>query len=231
MSIAILKEKLTKSLSRGMLAGVVLMSFATMGQAATLGLVSKPTDITDSFAAAKYSVGGSNNFQLASAFGAGISPFTYVLPGNPTTYNVANGTYTLGATISNAGILSGGTFSLVGDFDTVAGTTTLMGNVTGFGYAANVFEFLVNVTSGSNALNIPVGATLGVILSDLPKTFNVAADFALAGNAFDQTTDTGADCLSNSNCARSDTFVVPEPASLSLLGIGALAARRFGRRT
>lgn len=224
MSIEISKEKLLKPSAKRLLVAAALMGFAVAGQAATLGLVSKPTDITDSFAIGKYSVGGANNFQLSSAFGV----MTYVLPGNPTTYNVSSGTYNLTATISNTGVLSGGFFSLAGTFDTAGPTPiTLLGNVTNFGYAANVFEFLVNITNGSNALQIPTGATVGVILSDLPKFFNTSADFALAGNAFDQTSD----CTNNAVCSRSDTFVVPEPASLTLLGIGALMARRFGRRT
>lgn len=221
MSIEISKEKLLKPSAKRLLVAAALMGFAAAGQAASLGLVSKPTDITDSFSIGKYSVGGANNFQLSSAFGV----MTYVLPGNPTTYNVSSGTYNLTATISNAGVLSGGFFSLAGDFDT-AGPATLLGNVTNFGYAANVFEFLVNITNGSAALQIPTGATVGVILSDLPKFFHASADFALAENAFDQTSD----CSNYAICSRSDTFVVPEPASLTLLGIGALMARRFGRR-
>lgn len=230
MSMTKNKEKPMHWLVRGLVAGATLMGFSLAGHAASLGLVSKPTDITNGDTVVSYSkyTGSANNLVASERF-TNASYFSYVLPGDPNTYDIWSGSYSLQATINTSGVLTGGTFSLAGDA-TAHGintpTTLISGNIVNFGYAGTNFEFLVQITSGATALGIPNYGRVGIIMSNLTMAFNSAADFNTVTKNFNQ-----AGCAPGTGaCARTDNFVIPEPASVALLGIGALAARRFSRR-
>ncbi len=203
-----------------LLAGLVLSGFATLSQATALGLNQTMPDITVQNSIRVSYNAGTQAFSAALPIqGAGI--FTLAVDTNPAhNINIGSGSYSINATITNAGVLTGGTASLSGTWSTGTGTI-FTGGISLFGYnsASSVYEFVVNVSSGSSALGFGTGSKVGIILSKAPG----AGSFA---SSFNNNT-----CLNLVNCSTSDNFaMVPEPSSLALLGIGALVARRFSRR-
>lgn len=142
---------------------------------------------------------------------------------------LGSGAYTLSATITSAGVLTGGGLTIQGDIG--AGVATLLtgslntgtsGTAFGFDNAGgNIFEFLFTVTGVAPNIVADFGGigtpNCGVILN---------ANFAGAGGGDVPFNGTWTSAFHNngSGNAVSDNFaVVPEPTSGCLLGVGIVA--------
>lgn len=179
-------------------------------------------DITTAFISVSY-VSGSNEF-LATGFPISLLDETGLFP-------ITGGSYVLDATITNAGILQGGTLNIGGTVSQLGFTsgTLLKGNLLtfeqakaagfssnfGFGNAASdPFEFLFEATGGDlqSFFDSPPG---GIILN-----LGAGGNPAFAGN-FESS-------FINGGLGSNDILPTPEPGTLLLLlsGIGVL----FGLR-
>jgi hypothetical protein len=146
---------------------------------------------------------------------------------NGTVTLVGVGSYVLSATITDAGLLVGGTLTIDGDVG--QGTQTLLtGTLNSLGFAdppgGSLFEFLFTVTGGNPTIVQDFGGTnaanCGVILN---------ASFVNGGTSFSGswTNDFNNDGFSG----LSDTFAaVPEPSSILLVLLGGACCAASLRR-
>jgi PEP-CTERM motif-containing protein len=135
---------------------------------------------------------------------------------------ITGGDYDLSATITGAGALTGGTFSITGAIPSlaIANTTLLAGNLTAFGFSpdpaggtAAAFEFLFTKTSSAAALGF--GDTGGIKIN----AFSITPSFSFASNF-----------TANQNSSADNFAPVPEPATMWLMGMGAAGLFGFARR-
>jgi len=200
-------------MNKGMIALALLCVLAMTGISAatplnlTLGL----PDVTSGFLSVGYSTATHQLTAGGYAFSLEINGV-----GGPD-YSISAGSFSLSATVDQAGGLNGGTFSIGGTISGIGATTgtLLMGNISSFGFAnapgGEIFEFTATVTGGD--LAALYGPSTGIILDAYDSGFN----------------GTFLGSFANTGFGVSDTApVVPEPATLLLALIGGigLAARR-----
>lgn len=141
---------------RFVLAGVLsLVAFGSVEAAPINVMLQTSPDIFSAFIDVNYNAG-------TNAFTA--TGFAFNLDAEP----INNGTFNLTATITNAGVLTGGTLTINGDVPTLgfAGPTLLTGNLTALGFpnaGGDPLEFLFTPTGG-DAVGLYAG-TGGIILS------------------------------------------------------------------
>ncbi len=145
-----------------------------------------------------------------------------------------SGTFTLNATIDQAGHLFGGTVNWVGGGSGIAsGTTLLEGNLTDFLYLhggdpsfpglpasqlSSTFNFIIDVTYANTALNFSDQLELQLYFA--PPSYDKPFESSFTKD----TSYTGQDLLSINSTQ------VPEPPSVALLALG-LASLLFVRRS
>jgi hypothetical protein len=187
----------------------------TEAHAALLGLTSQPPDITAGFTLVSYDA--TTDVFTATGFATnldldGDAPPDYNITGSNTQFDII-------ATVNSSGVASAGTLVIQGKVSEVSATsgTLLTGTLSQFGYSTvaggEIFEFVFAVTGGDLASSF--GPSAGVILD--------ANDTGFGGNF---TSD-----FSNNGFGTSDTFPIPEPATVSLLLLGGagVACRRIRR--
>ena len=127
------------------------------------------------------------------------------------------GNLTIDATISTTGVLSSGTMSMTGTVGTHTSGNLLTGNLTGVGFdgSSDFLEFTFDIVDGDLATRFGgAGSTKGgIILGSIGFLGNFSSDFSDAD--WDGVVDVG---------------VIPEPATLSLLGLGMMVCRLRRRR-
>jgi hypothetical protein len=184
-----------------------MLAIGVAAQAAPLNLVQGYPDIQ--------TISNSVNYSSATdQFTDTGRPIIYSVP---TQYNITNTTitsYSLIATINDSGVATGGTLTIGGKIGVpinAATGTLLTGSLFAFGNGNTVngdpFEFIFTVTGGD--LAAAMGPQVGVIIS------------AKSTNFTDWTHD-----FTGGSTATNDTFRIPEPASLMLLGLSGLAMLR-----
>ncbi|MEH6711497.1 MAG: PEP-CTERM sorting domain-containing protein [Paraglaciecola polaris] len=212
LTIAILPlQQIKKALSTAMMAAALLFSTASNAALIPLNLEASP-DIFSSFITVNYNAGT----DLLTASGFATAYFDGI-SGN----GIEGGSFSLNATITDAGILSGGSLNIGGTIAALGfnSGTLLSGVITALGFdgaGGDPLEFLFSVTGGDLAAAYGgVGGTGGTILtnSGLPAGL-FANNFQNA--AFSGLADVG--------------VPVPEPAGLLLLSSGLLGLIVLRRR-
>jgi MYXO-CTERM domain-containing protein len=135
------------------------------------------------------------------------------------------GIFTITATVDGSGNATNGTLTISGTIPGLGiGGTLLTGALTQFGFldgGGPVFDFLFSVTGGELADDYfqGVGTTVGVILSGV-SGFN--GNWGVSWNNL-------VNGVPGTGSAVSDTALIPAPATLALLALAGLAARRRRR--
>jgi hypothetical protein len=178
-----------------------------------LELVDSP-DITSAFIDVMYDA-GSDQFTasgFAMTFDDGVAPPA----------DISSGAFTITATITDGGMLSGGSLSIQGGVSGF-GPTLLTGDLVGFGFfdgGGDLFEFLFTVTGGDLATPAfygDPGTVAGLIINANGSSFTGSF-----GQSFDNNGGMPGFGLGSSN-----TAPIPEPGAMLLLLIaGGLLARR-----
>lgn len=195
------------------LQGVLFVS-ALPAHAALLSLNTALPDLQSDSLALAYDAAG-NNLTLSES---SAGNYFITLDGN--SFNtLSDVSFSLTATIDQAGALSGGNFAITGQSTALgipATTTLLSGAVSGFGYQdggpVDLFEFEITNLAGELA-GLYGSTALVHATTEFGGTFNnsFSADFSAA--------------------AYSDTFaVVPVPAAIWLLGSGLIGLAGIARR-
>lgn len=136
---------------------------------------------------------------------------------------IANGSFSLSATVAPGGVFVGGSVTILGTVG-LFGPTLLTGSLTAMGFldppGGDLFDFLFTVTGGDLASHYGgIGATAAIILdandgSDFDGTFQNSFDNLVNG-------------LPGTGQGVADTGLpVPSPAALGVLVLGALVSRR-----
>lgn len=201
--------------------GMSVLAIQSVSQAAPLNLGKTEPDIWAYFVGMYYTattdtfivVGGAPTLQLA--------------PLN--TVSITSGLYNLSATVDGTGYASAGTLTVTGTIASLgynSGTLltgTLVPGQFGYGNAGSViFEFVFNVTGG-DAQDI-WGSQAGVIVDALSYSGGTAFPGHFNGN-FGNVSVSG-----NYGSGAADTFSIPEPASVALLGMTGLTILSRRRR-
>jgi hypothetical protein len=233
------RMKKTKSLWRYFphILAILLIVIGGNVRADLTSLTLQPTpDIASFFIDVAYNA--SSHTLAASGMTTCISIGNPEDPNNPITFDedsLLNGTFSLSATVDNAGVASSGSLTMGGEVLGYgeAGPLLTANNLSFFnsfftdtqnpnGDVA-IFEFLFDVSGGEMAdIFGGSGAKVGVILSWVSTAGDVAqnqftADFDnLQGHTFGEGWGT----------AMADTAPIPEPVTVLLLGLGALIIRR-----
>jgi hypothetical protein len=180
--------------------------------AAPLNLSPLPPDVASGFIVINYNA--SSMIFTASGFTQNIS-----LPG-PTSQPAGLRAFSLTAMIDNAGNASSGTLLVRTDFGSADSVAFSSAALTAFGFGAtNKFEFVFTQAAGNLA---PVGSDIGTIL--------VSPSLSFAGGV-----PSFAQSFSNDpfgagfGDGNADTFLIPAPGALALLGMGGLVATRRRR--
>lgn len=198
-------------------AGFCTLITAANVNAAPLGLtLNDYPDILANFISVQYLAGSLSASGTATTFdddGVGAAEFI----------SSGIGSYSLSATVDNAGIMTGGTLNIFGTVTSLGFTsgTLLTGNLTGFGFqvgGGSPLEFLFTVTGGDAATMFGgVGSTAGSIISSGLSGFTGSFMGDWSGTA---------------GGSNSDTAPVPIPGTALLLfsGLGGLVAARRNRK-
>lgn len=202
---------------RRLLITSLLAAGAASAVAAPLNLNLNPApDITSGFIDVVYNA--ATDVLSASGFALTLED-----NGVPPATDFSNpGAFSISATVTGAGVATGGTLSIGGTVNGF-GPTLLTGTLTAFGFpnapGGNVFEFLFQVTGGALATpayyGLP-GSTVGVILNAGANGFN--GSFASSFN------NNGG--MAGMGAGVADTAPIPEPAALTPLALALLLARR-----
>lgn len=189
--------------------GLVLL-MGGVAHAALLGLTLGTPDITSSFVSVNYNA-------TSDEFNAQGIAMTLDLDGvAPPDFNIANGLFSINASIDGSGTATAGTLTINGSVN-AAGPSLLTGTLSQFGYmdspGGEVFEFLFSPIGGDLAgafKNGPVGVILDAVNSGFTGVWT--SNFA------------------NSGFGASDTAYVPEPGAFILLIVGFSSLIRSRRR-
>lgn len=194
---------------RGLLAAGLLLLGST-AQAMPLDLILKPfPDIVSTFVNVSYTYTAATDQFMSHGY-------AFELNDDGSAEAIVGGTFDLIATITNLGVMSGGSLTIGGTVPTLGfGTGTILtGNLTDFGFqpaGGDPLEFRFDITGGDAAGlfggNGPGG---GVIMSGTGFNGSFMEDFS-------------------SSSGVADTGVVPEPATVWLIGSGLLLVG-LGRR-
>lgn len=204
---------------------VLVLAIAAGAQAAPLGLVLNPDpDFTANFIDLSYVANNAPNNFTATGYNValdddGVGPLL-----DPLAYNY--GDFSLSASITTAGLMTGGTLVISGNYSNTIGLSgvLLTGNLTAFGFTdgptSELFEFTYTVTGGLMAtaqyFGLP-GAPGGVIYDTGEDVFNglFTSNFATSGFG---------------SGGNADVAPIPEPATLSLFFLGGAILFRPVRR-
>ena len=205
--VKLFQNKLKYALAIAM---VVSGLFATSSANATLlGLTLEPApDIFSSFITVNYDMGT----QTLTADGFALDFFDGV------NNAIAGGTFSLTASIDNAGVMSGGSLTITGTTLGFNSGTLLTGSLTALGFGnsgGDPLEFMLDITGGD--LAAMYGSTGGIIMS------NTGFDAGLFSNDFSSAPLAGV----------SDTGVpvtVPEPAGILLFACSLITFAATRRR-
>jgi hypothetical protein len=180
--------------------------------AAPLNLSPLPPDVASGFIVINYNA--SSMVFTATGFTQNIS-----LPG-PSSQPAGLREFSLSAVIDNAGNATSGTLLVKTDFGSNDSVAFQSASLTAFGFGAfNKFEFVFSQAAGNLAA---VGSEIGTIL--------VSPSLSFPGNvpSFAQsfTNDPFGLGFGDGNA---DTFLIPAPGALALLGMGGLVSTRRRR--
>lgn len=188
------------------------VSICAQADAALIGLTQSAPDITSDFVSVSYSA--STDTFTADGF-AGYIDLNNLPP--PEDLYIDNGVFHISAIVDSDGVMQSGTISILGGVVGSPGSGTLLtGTLADFGFqdaGGNLFDFVFQVTGGDLAsmFGPQIGVNLNAVNSGFAGTFKTS--FANSGES-----------------GYSDTFAVPEPATLALLlAAGAMAMRRRRR--
>lgn len=208
--------------------GAVLAVSATLTQAAPLNLDIEKPDIFASDLDIVYNAGS----QALTIDHSGSTAYFAQLPDESFQF-FNTGSYDLNATVDNSGnLLSGGTFTLMGDISDGNGLQTLLaGNLTDMGFVAPtnnteelLLEFIIDVTSTPVNALYDYGTTAGIIFSSKITSGATLPDVWSAG-------------FFNSSNGKADDFklspvaaTAPGGATLAMLAIGMASLVRLRRQ-
>lgn len=180
--------------------------------AAPLNLSPMPPDVASGFIVVNYNA--SSMVFTASGFTQNIS-----LPG-PSSMPAGLREFTLTAVIDNAGNASSGMLMVKTDFGSPDSVAFSSASLTAFGFGAvNKFEFVFAQQAGNLA---SVGSDIGTIL--VVPGISFAGDVPSFAQSF-----TNDPMGFGFGTANADTFLIPAPGALALLGMGGLVATRRRR--
>ncbi len=177
--------------------------------------------------------GNSDSFMIEQTLGGAESPYSFFesladAPGNPTANDFV-GSFSLQATIDDAGVFSGGSFSLVGSSVSLgigADTIVLSGDLTSFYNGLDEALDGVQFVSTSFAVDPALTAVFGPLDFLLIHQCCVPTDGFGASFGPIETSSEGPELF---GAARS----IPEPSSIAMLALGlgglGFAARRRAR--
>lgn len=208
--------------------GAVLAVSASLTQAAPLNLSIEKPDIFASDLDIVYNAGS----QSLTIDNSVSTAYFAQLPDNSSQFFSA-GSYDLNATVDNSGnLLSGGTFTLMGDISDGNGVQTLIsGNLTDMGFVGPqnnteelLLEFIIDVTSTPVSALYDYGSTAGIIFSS-KITSAAPLPFTWSGSFFNSS-DGKADDFKMTPVAAS----APNSATLAMLAIGMASLMRLRRQ-
>lgn len=198
---------------RTLILSVVVALLCAQADASLIGLTKSTPDIFSDFITVSYNASSKT---FTAQYGSPETLDTDKITSHDS--DIINGSFTITAAVNNSGQATSGTLTIDGTIPSRGynSGTLLTGTLTQFGYqnppGGQVFDFIFTVTGGDMASLY--GSKAGVNLS-------------YVGNDFKGVFTSN---FSNTGMGETDTFSVPEPASMMVLAGGLLCAAIRRRR-